>query len=100
MGSGYESALMLAYIGYQADEDGLTRFGLDLAGERTTNDPLVAVLREIWLEKPAEERESEPAVAPSEPENSPEQDNSDDAPVPETPAPETQPSEEQSQPQK
>ncbi len=108
MGSGYESALMLAYIGYQADEDGLTQYGLDLASERVANDPLVELLREIWLEKPSAEQEAQPEqenqaaedrAEPMEDMEEPD-DNGNDAPAPQTPASETQAVEELAPPQK
>ena len=42
-------ALLLAYLGYQADSPKLVRYGLDLAQSREPNDPLLPLLRRIWL---------------------------------------------------
>jgi hypothetical protein len=44
-----EPALMLAYLGFQTNSPGLTRYGLDLADARQPGDPLVVVLRRVWL---------------------------------------------------
>ncbi len=45
-----EPALMLAYLGYQTENPRLTEYGLNLAQVRAPKDPLVVVLRRIWLE--------------------------------------------------
>jgi len=44
-----DPALLMAYIGYQTDSAKLMRYGLDLAQARAPRDPLVTVLRRIWL---------------------------------------------------
>ena len=48
-----EPPLMLAYLGYQSRTPKLVRFGLDLAQTRSPRDPLLPVLRRIWLEPAA-----------------------------------------------
>lgn len=51
-----QSALLLAYIGYQLSDEVLLRRGLDEAAERLPEDVLPQLLRRVWLErsKPAE----------------------------------------------
>ena len=44
-------ALLMAYIGYQGGSRKLVRFGLDAAQTRSPRDPLIAILRRIWLEQ-------------------------------------------------
>ena len=44
--------LMLAYLGYQTGSSKLVRYGLDVAQSRDPLDPLVPLLRRIWLEEP------------------------------------------------
>lgn len=44
-----EPALLMAYLGYQTGNRELTVFGLDKAQARTPDDPLLPVLRRLWL---------------------------------------------------
>ncbi len=44
-----EPPLMLAYLGYQTNSPRLVRYGLDLAQSRRPRDPLLPLLRRIWL---------------------------------------------------
>ncbi len=49
-----ETALALAYLGYQTNSTQITRYGLTIAETRSPQDPLLPLLRRIWLsEKPA-----------------------------------------------
>lgn len=45
-----DPGLLLAYVGYQTGTADLTRYGLDLAAAAHPNDPLLALLRGIWLQ--------------------------------------------------
>lgn len=47
---GKDSPLLMAYLGYQADSRQLVRYGLALAQAESPRDPLLAVIREIWLD--------------------------------------------------
>ena len=44
-----EPALMLAYLGYQIGSQNLARYGLDTAQVSEPNDPLLPLLRRVWL---------------------------------------------------
>lgn len=44
-------ALLLAYIGFQANNEKLVRYGLDLSQARNPVDPLIPLLRQVWLEQ-------------------------------------------------
>ncbi len=44
-------ALMLAYLGYQTSNRELVQYGLDLAQARDPADPLIPLLRRIWLDE-------------------------------------------------
>jgi hypothetical protein len=44
-----EPALLLAYLGYQTRVGDLTAYGLDLAAARSPQDPLIPLLRRLWL---------------------------------------------------
>jgi hypothetical protein len=48
-----EPALILAYIGHQTRSRELTQYGLDLAQSRAPTDPLLDLLRRVWLANPA-----------------------------------------------
>jgi len=48
---GPDAPLLLAYLGYQADSRQLVRYGLALAQAQSPRDPLLAVIREIWLDE-------------------------------------------------
>ena len=41
---------MLAYLGYQLDAKPLVEFGLAVAEAQAPRDPLMPVLRKIWIE--------------------------------------------------
>jgi len=49
---GKDAPLLMAYLGYQASSRQVVRYGLALAQAKSPRDPLLAVLREIWLDKP------------------------------------------------
>lgn len=50
-----EPGLMMAYLGYQVESRQLIRYGLAIAEDASPLDPLLPVLRRIWLDqKPAE----------------------------------------------
>ncbi len=48
---GKDAPLLLAYMGYQADSRQVVRYGLALAQSKSPRDPLLSVLREIWLDE-------------------------------------------------
>lgn len=48
---GKDAPLLLAYMGYQADSRQVVRYGLALAQAKSPRDPLLSVLREIWLDE-------------------------------------------------
>jgi hypothetical protein len=58
-----EPPLMLAYLGYQTGSEELMRYGLDLAQARQPRDPLVPLLRRIWLDRPAADGDASPSDA-------------------------------------
>lgn len=47
---GKDAPLLMAYLGYQADSRQVVRYGLALAQSQSPRDPLLAVIREIWLD--------------------------------------------------
>lgn len=47
-----DPALMLAYIGFQFGSRELIEYGLDLAQARQPDDPLISLLRRVWLTSP------------------------------------------------
>jgi hypothetical protein len=47
-----DPALMLAYVGYQFQSRDLIEYGLDLAQARQPDDPLISLLRRVWLASP------------------------------------------------
>jgi hypothetical protein len=47
---GKDAPLLMAYLGYQANSRQLVRYGLALAQSESPRDPLLAVIREIWLD--------------------------------------------------
>ncbi len=48
---GRDAPLLLAYMGYQANSRQVVRYGLAMAQTKSPRDPLLAVLREIWLDE-------------------------------------------------
>lgn len=46
-------ALLLAYLGYQNEATRLVKFSLDLATAYSPNDPLITMLRHIWIDHEA-----------------------------------------------
>jgi hypothetical protein len=50
--SAVQPGLMLAYLGYQIDSRQLIRYGLATAESESPRDPLLPVLRRIWLDQP------------------------------------------------
>ncbi|MCE9590685.1 MAG: hypothetical protein K8S99_09200 [Planctomycetes bacterium] len=42
-------AILLAYLGYQSREPNLTRYALDIAQAASPRDPLITLLRRLWL---------------------------------------------------
>lgn len=66
---GADPGLILAYLGYQLEAKPLIEFGLNVAEAEAPRDPLMPVLRKIWLQgkdaddaKPNEPKEAEDAV--------------------------------------
>lgn len=47
---GKDAPLLMAYLGYQADSQQVVRYGLALAQKDAPRDPLLVVVREIWLD--------------------------------------------------
>ena len=47
---GKDAPLLMAYLGYQANSRLVVRHGLALAQSKSPKDPLLAVIREIWLD--------------------------------------------------
>lgn len=47
---GKDAPLLMAYLGYQANSRQLVRYGMALAQAESPRDPLLAVIREIWLD--------------------------------------------------
>lgn len=45
----HEPALLLAYLGHQTGSAKLTRYGLDLADARSPGEPVLGLLRRLWL---------------------------------------------------
>ncbi len=48
---GKDAPLLLAYLGYQADSRQLVRYGLALAQSKSPRDPMLLIVREIWLDE-------------------------------------------------
>ncbi len=61
--SSLDPGTMLAYLGHQVESRQLVRYGLAIAEEASPRDPLVAVLRRIWLE--GGEADTAPATPPA-----------------------------------
>jgi hypothetical protein len=58
--SSFDPGMMLAYLGHQVESRQLVRYGLAIAEEAAPRDPLLPVLRRIWLDE-KEQADSEPA---------------------------------------
>lgn len=58
-----EPSLLLAYLGHQVQSRQLVRYGLATAEARSPRDPLLAILRSIWL-KPENGDDSDKLTAP------------------------------------
>jgi tetratricopeptide (TPR) repeat protein len=54
-------ALMMAYLGYQVGSRQLVRYGLAVAETHSPKDPLLALLRHIWLDQADQEAPAPPA---------------------------------------
>ncbi len=70
-----DPGIMMAYLGYQVRSRQLVRYGLAMAQSRDPRDPLLPVLRSIWLDtatqdagdaKPAAQPETQQPAAPAE----------------------------------
>lgn len=48
---GKDAPVLMAYLGYQANSRQIVRYGLALAQSKSPRDPLLVVLREIWLDE-------------------------------------------------
>jgi hypothetical protein len=48
-----ETALVLAYLGYQINSRQIVRYGLSIAESRSPQDPLLPLLQRIWLNETA-----------------------------------------------
>ena len=55
-----DPGLMLAYLGYQVDSKPLVRYGLAVIERITPTDPLIPVLRRIWLDEKPQPSPAEP----------------------------------------
>lgn len=68
---GAEPGLILAYLGYQLEAKPLIEFGLAVAEAEAPRDPLMPVLRKIWVEgkgdKKADDKEADEAAPVEEP---------------------------------
>src|SRR6185295_13841887 len=53
---GYEAGMVLAYLGYQYDNPLLIVYGLDQAQAVAPDEPLMPVLRKLWLNADAPAR--------------------------------------------
>ncbi|QQE09926.1 hypothetical protein JD969_10380 [Planctomycetota bacterium] len=62
---GPDPGLMLAYLGYQIDSKSLIRYGLAVIEQFSPTDPLLPVLRRIWLDEKPEAAPANPAPAES-----------------------------------
>ncbi len=51
-----DAGMLMAYLGHQAGSRQLVRYGLAIAEARSPRDPLLAVMRHIWLEAPTQDR--------------------------------------------
>lgn len=47
---GKDAPLLMAYLGYQAGSRQLVRYGMALAQAESPRDPMLAVIREVWLD--------------------------------------------------
>ena len=63
---GADPGLVLAYLGYQLEAKPLIEFGLAVAESEAPRDPLMPVLRKIWLEGDAQDDGAKEADAPAE----------------------------------
>ncbi|MFW6336313.1 MAG: hypothetical protein ACOC3G_04215, partial [Phycisphaeraceae bacterium] len=50
-GADADPGLLLAYLGFQAGSDRVVRYGLSVAEAQTPRDPLIPVLRGVWLQR-------------------------------------------------
>ncbi|MEM1353485.1 MAG: hypothetical protein AAGC44_02495 [Planctomycetota bacterium] len=57
-----EPGLVLAYLGYQLEAEPLVTYGLAVAEARAPRDPLMPILRQIWLEADPRDAEDEDAT--------------------------------------
>lgn len=62
--SSLDPGIMLAYLGYQVESRQLVRYGLAVAEQAAPLDPLLPVLRGIWMDKPQSKNAPAPAPAP------------------------------------
>ncbi|MAE65268.1 MAG: hypothetical protein CMJ18_13435 [Phycisphaeraceae bacterium] len=53
-----DPALLLAYLGYQVRQSDLVTYGLDQAQTRNPLDPLIVLLRRIWIDKAEQDGEA------------------------------------------
>jgi len=61
------SAMLLAYIGHQLDDRAMIREGIELMEESNPDDPMIPLLRAIWLEKgPAPDANGGDGATPTE----------------------------------
>lgn len=49
--AGADPGLLLAYLGFQAGSERVVRYGLSVAEAETPRDPLIPVLRGVWLQR-------------------------------------------------
>jgi hypothetical protein len=59
-----DPGLLLAYLGYQLGQREFLVYGLDIAETRAPRDPLLAVLRQVWLGQERTDAAAQPQAAP------------------------------------
>lgn len=64
---GAAPGLILAYLGYQLDAKPLIEFGLNVAESEAPRDPLMPIVREIWLNNKNEDNNNDAKALPQGP---------------------------------
>ena len=60
-------AFLLAYIGHQRGDRAMVQTGLDAMAQSDPQNPLVPVLKDVWLAPPGQSPQTAPTTAPTEP---------------------------------
>lgn len=63
--AGADPGVLLAYLGFQAGSERVVRYGLSVAEAESPRDPLIPVLRGVWLERLHAGERAAPANDPS-----------------------------------